>query len=309
MRRLTKGKGTYLDALRAARFIEHCQNTDGGYGSSTGLPPNMESTRFAVNSLRLLEMLPNIDQTVSWVMLHRKSGEGFSNTITSDTELAATYYAVRVLAIAKSSISEEEKCMDWINSHQRVDGGYAYPRNKRCSDIDSTYYAFQSLHLLKRQIPNSSKCVIFLKELKTASGAFSSVIGDIPNMEATYCAVHILELLKRREYDRNKCMKWVLSCQNPEGGFACRPTERPKLSATYWAVHTLILLGSAVPNIGKTIQWIRSCQTFEGGFAVANSKQRKPQMWLTYCAIHALRLLGYYSSVGMRTRSGLLPDE
>jgi prenyltransferase beta subunit len=270
------------------RFIESCRNSDGGYGNTPSDPSGMEATRFAVDTLYMLEKDSKLGKTLSWVKsCSAEGGRGFSKSAYLQADLASTYYALRVLTIANERVLGRQRCARWVSMHQRADGGFSQQENDN-SDIDSTYYGVQALSLLGKATPNLDGCFQFLKALQSTVGSFRPIISGIPNMEATYCAIHMISLFGKRIERVSRCKEWIRSCQSSDGGFSYIPHAQSRVSSTYWAIRTLELLDSSVSNAQHCMNWIMQCQTSEGGFQASRHGSGVPEMWPTYCAIQSL---------------------
>jgi prenyltransferase beta subunit len=118
--------------------IDHVRNSDGSYGSGSGLA---RTTALYVMAQLRLGGKPESKEAVLKVLRdgQREDG-GFGGSMPGDSDLEACYRIVRVFAYYDAQPRHPEKLRTFIAKCHNADGGYG-ERPKQPSSLHGTYYA------------------------------------------------------------------------------------------------------------------------------------------------------------------------
>ena len=280
---LPKYKATTMNTRMCGDFLQACQNADGGFGPSPGMGSEIESTRFAVDSLKGLGApVPRQERLKSWASNEMKLI--IETRHKSKHLLGEMYYATRILVTLGLRIPE--MLLDKILDCRTDDGCFSSPGRR--PNIDDIYYACHTLAYL--HVGQEAQCCAdFIESCRNVDGGYSNRPGGASRLDTTYCAVHSCYLLTSPVTRRSECSKWIRGCRE-DGGFALRPRGHAHVAPMYWALATANLLGVNLSNKAMW-NWILAAQQRSGGFKCNPSSRQKPETWYTYCAIHAYKLL------------------
>lgn len=191
-----------------------------------------------------------------------------------------------------------ESARSYVLSCQKPAGGFG-PRLQPYADVDWTYYAVSALSLLGEPVPDADRCARSLPTHDAQLGSVSrqgfllaatrSLLGDTRSAEAA---------LRLR------------SLQRSDGGW-CASSGVATLPATYWAVAALAALQTAAIDGEAAGRFVIDRLHPDGHFDDVTRSKLPPDragaaelgvdgarsdgghVWLTYCGVTALTMLGY----------------
>jgi len=179
-----------------------------------------------------------------------------------------------------------------------------------------TFKGVVLLELLKNQADypgitskdvNKSSLLIFINRTQTASGGFSSIPGNSPDIVSTYEALYIIDFLSTYEPSLNAwdilaneslTLDWINDCRIDDGFKLSPSSDTIGVTPTATGILALDLLPSVgiVPGLQDAITWILDRQIlnayeddFSGGFE-EGFETEDPNFQSTY---YALTLLDY----------------
>lgn len=272
-------------------FIESCFKKDGGFSPSVDGEPDVESTRFAIDTLSTLRhRAPVKGITVSFIKRCQTLSVGFSPTCLGAPALASTYYAVMALHTLKMKPRKIKKLVEWIQSLQTSDGGFRSNQESTTPPtIDDTFYAVRVLETFERGPIDPHKCSRYIYACQNIGGGFSNTVRGTPSIESTYCSLRSLRSLNAFIEDKSACESWVLS-QSPFAAQCKIPQEELDLPSMYWSLHSLSLLKRKLKEEIKASDMILRCQRPDGGFG-GLAMGGQSELWPTYCAVRSLKIL------------------
>jgi len=183
-----------------------------------------------------------------------------------------------------------------------------------------TFKGVVLLELLKNQADypgitskdvNKSSLLIFINRTQTASGGFSSIPGNSPDIVSTYEALYIIDFLSTYEPSLNAwdilaneslTLDWINDCRIDDGFKLSPSSDTIGVTPTATGILALDLLPSVgiVPGLQDAVNWIIDRQIinaydddFSGGFE-EGFETEDPNFQSTY---YALTLLDYSGSL------------
>jgi prenyltransferase beta subunit len=205
-------KVTSTQKAEISTWINNSKAGSGGYGNNNSTSPSVIYTFYAANIMLLIQNTGNIpegDSHTNYVLTCFNSDGGFGGTISAESSIPSTYYAVTGVN-GYSELSDlsvqNESCIDYIRSFYVLDssdsenyGGFSETQLPNKSLISTTYYCALTLQLLDSSELNSqatSQWILSHQNLNDG-GFVDSAEKDIvvySSIKSTYFAFSIIKL-------------------------------------------------------------------------------------------------------------------
>jgi len=281
-------------------WLRSCQNPDGGFGVSTNLPSDMDSTARAVEALAILGSEPaDADACAAWLESCHNDGGGYAGEPGWHSNTAWTALAIGALQTLGRDLVDPDRTASWLNGIINQDGGNgSSPVTGRMayhpgwtSAADYTGYKAVALKALGAEISDAGKMSAYLRRLQTDEGGFKHG-GGSASSGYTLNALDGLAALGASPDRPEECVEWLLACRRNDGGFGWPSSEHSTVRNTAQCVLALGHLGKlpAGPEADATRSYLVRCRHASGGYA--HTPGRVPTIAATWYAIKALRALG-----------------
>ncbi len=151
----------------------------------------------------LLNLSPNnnADSFLSYLTANRRANGSFNNAPASlggDGNIINSFWSITALLALQQPPTSIQKTISWINSCQRLNGGFTHqpaPSIGVNDDVAYTWAAIRSLVALKSTPARKEACIKYLCSLRNSDGGFGNRPGLPSTAMATYYAVESLKLL------------------------------------------------------------------------------------------------------------------
>ena len=284
----------------AASWLRSCQNPDGGFAVSPGLPSEMDSTARAVEALATLGSEPaDPGACVAWIERCHNDDGGYAGEPGWHSNTAWTGLAISALQTLGSDLVDPATTASWLNGIISEDGGNGSSRiigeigyhPGWYSAADYTAYKVVALKALGAQVSDAGKVAGFLRSLQTDEGGFKHG-GGSASSGYTLNALDGLEALETSPDRPEECAEWLRACRREDGGFGWPDSEHSTVRNTAQCVLALQRLGKlpAGSEADATRTYLASCQHASGGYG--HTPGRAPTVTATWYAVKAVRALG-----------------
>ncbi|MHA1714182.1 MAG: prenyltransferase/squalene oxidase repeat-containing protein, partial [Promethearchaeota archaeon] len=281
-----------------SKFIEDCQNVDGGFGSNPNVSSDVESTYHAIMGLRTRNQTPaNLTDVRTYLKSAKNLDGGYGARPGEISEFSSAFQVVLGLNATNDhlSSSDEITLLEWMTRNHALNGLFGY------ESVRANYWALTALQSAEslNRLNRTQKINIanFVKQCQINDGGFTTRIGqDNSTLFDTFCAVHSLSIIQGTDrfisllhyLDSSKAISYLRSFQNPDGGFRIgdnldlfmeyvpqdykdmlEETINENISisiSTYWAFSSLLTLGTIPSNLLAMTLWLKSLQNADGGF-------------------------------------------
>lgn len=258
------------------RWLQSCQNADGGFGMTPGLPSDMDSAFRAVDALRVLNAVPmDVRAATDWILSCRNTDAGFAVEPGWHSNIARTWSALAALRILGLEPPEADRTAAWLQSGFNADGGCGscpitgpipyHPAWR--SSTEYTSYCVQALELLETKPPDAAKAVEFLRSQQTEDGGFRHRGGGAVTGH-TMDALGGLAALGESPRQSDACVAWLSSLRRDDGGYGWPGSSRSTLRNTAHCILALAQFGHlpADEQARATIAYVQCCRSAGGGF-------------------------------------------
>lgn len=168
-----------------------------------------------------------------------------------------TYYAIEILRLLNTKLTNVENTIAFLKSLQHPDGSF--------DSIKVAYYVLKTLYNLGSELikqtdwlENTSETII---EKLTSSDIYIETISEI---EGAHLAVELLYDLSLK-LNQSSIIKQLSKLQNNDGSFGS--DKHLKIASTYHAISILKILNFNNPEmINRALDWVRRCEVPSGGF-------------------------------------------
>jgi len=237
----------------AVNFVLKREKTSGGFGATPLLPPTIEDTYFAINTLLLLEVNFEKEKHIEFLL-----NQEFPKLTLEP--------ACRLVELLKKLGSKNALGNEQIEALTRIAIKKVKKGDLRLSDIFWThtilkelkpekntlnYLKTEALELLKKEKPSlknyyygyrvlgrefPSELVEEIISAQNPDGGFGFYKGTTSYTENAFFACYVLKGLRLKPKNPSKLLEFLLSCRNKDGGFGRNPQGISFLSTTYYAV-------------------------------------------------------------------------
>jgi energy-coupling factor transport system substrate-specific component len=278
------GAAASASVREGARYVEHAQNADGGFGGAPGQRSNELITGWALLGLEAAGRHP-LDV--------RRSGHSRFDFIRPRTRAADTGELERtILALRGAGLSARrfagQNLVARLLSQQRRDGSFDRL-------VNLTSFGVLALRAAGHG-PGSAavrRASGWVARRQNRDGGFSVSGSGTSDVDDTGAAVQALAASgKRNGRGVRRALTYLRHSHNPDGGFGQFSRSRSNAQSTAWAVQALI---AAHVNPGRfggkgrrsPIRFLRSLQQRNGSFRYSRTSTQTP-VWVTAQVIVAL---------------------
>lgn len=267
-----------------ARYVEHAQNADGGFGGAPGQRSNELITGWAVLGLEAAGRHP-LDV--------RRSGHNPFDFIRPRTraadigELERTILALRGAGLSARKF-DGQNLVARLLSRQRRDGSFDRL-------VNLTSFGVLALRAAGHG-PRSGavrRASGWVAREQNHDGGFSVSGSGTSDVDDTGAAVQALAASGKRHARRvSRALTYLRHAHNPDGGFGQFSRSRSNAQSTAWAVQALIAAHMNPGRFGgkgrrSPIRFLRSLQQRNGSFRYSRTSTQTP-VWVTAQVIVAL---------------------
>ncbi|MBD3226718.1 MAG: hypothetical protein GF329_00895 [Candidatus Lokiarchaeota archaeon] len=243
-----------VNTQAVATWINETQNVDGGFPTVENGTSNMESTLYAIRSLKLLGYEPKNNIT-EWINQCWNTNFGFSNKPNQSSTIWATYNALNALSLLGENI-QSYNSSQWLLSLQNEDEG----ENLGAFSADDTYelintfYALSAINLTgKLSDINNTSVINWITSCQNTDQYQANTYGSYRSNPSgldysvinCFAAIKSFHLLNVSSINlSNVIINWIIDCQNiNSGGFSSiKDGVSSSVSNSYYAIESLNLI-------------------------------------------------------------------
>jgi geranylgeranyl transferase type-2 subunit beta len=232
-------------------FIESCfDESQGGYGWSSGHDAHITATHYAVLVLLQLDALPDTRSgaIIDFVARNQNKDGSFQCDQWGETDLRFALNAISVLSLLdpkgwKTRIRFDQFVSFVLSCQNRADGGFS-PNPDLESHAAYTFCAVSALSIAHVEIPHRDTLARWLCERQTITGGFNGRPEKAPDVCYSWWILSTLETLGKAHWiDKEKLAEFILRAQEGEkGGIADRPECVPDVFHTIFGIAGLCLI-------------------------------------------------------------------
>ena len=269
--------------LRAARYLVAAQNSDGGWGASSGSPSNAMQTSWAVVGLAAAGYDPLSVHGRGRSPATLLRGWAAQARTTADIERTA-------LALAAGGISPSTGgLLTRLKRSQRADGSFA-------GLINLTSYGLIALRASGRSSASSSvrKAAAWITRRQNRDGGFNYARrGGASSIDDTAGALQALAAAGlRRGSAAQRAGRYLAARQNRDGGYPLQSAGGSNAQSTALAVQALVAVGRNPDRQSRhgarsPLSYIRSLQSSGGSVRYSRASSATP-VWVTSQSLAAL---------------------
>ncbi len=261
---------------RGANWLESAQNSDGGFGSSSGSDSSAAQTGWAMLGLEAAERNP-LDVTgagTSPVDFLR----GHLDELSSAGDLARTIIALEGAGIDPRSFGGRNLVSDLLD-HRAANGSYSgWP--------GTTSFAVIALRAAGAG-GGLDTTISWLAKVQNDDGGWGDVPGQPSNADVTGSVMQALPTAKASQ----SALSYLNKHQRSNGGFALGDSGSVNSQSTSWAAQGMIAVGAdpASTNSGGkgALAYLAARQTSDGHYRYSESSDQTP-VWVTSQALVAV---------------------
>ncbi len=233
-------------------FVLKREKPTGGFGATPLLPPTIEDTYFALNTLSLLKVEPNLENHAKFLL----SQDLFKITFEPAFELVELAKMLGILdklnkdgvkvLLTRCKRKSKSKSLRLSDAFWLYHLAKAFDESKLAQSLfektkklveaknrlsmKESYYAYR---VLKNELPK--RVVESIKETQNPDGGFGFYKGTTSYMENTFYACYILQGFNEVPSRLKELLEFVFNCRNKDGGFGRNPQGISFLPTTYYA--------------------------------------------------------------------------
>jgi len=248
---LKKGRQKIID------FINSHELSEGGYSLGPYVPPSLEDTYYALQSLLNLGIHRISPATVAYIKEIAEEGSLSYFKLAYHLAILIKKYNIKAKPVMLKSILEKfhpKSASDW-------------------------YYLIMFKIICGKKIDLNEDLISWIKDQTPEKLRYVTEVGRY---------VLLMEKLKL-DYDRKRYINWLRLLQNPDGGFGPLFKTTSFLEHAYIALKALNSLGSKPIYIRKLREFITTSQAKKGGFG--RQSITVPTLEYTYYALISLLIL------------------
>jgi len=297
----------------AVRYLQEAQNTEGGWGGSSGTEANADFTAWAALALAGAGINPQ-EQA-------RQGGASAYAYLTHHTDQlqATTDYELALLVVDASGTAPAEfggvhlveRILDsQIDKAGQEDGGFLHEAGDGAAGVNDTIFAILALSPSARTAePGVAQAVAraatWLLGEQDSDGSWPSVCPKTAcgegkdNVEMTGAALEALNAAGLHDTEAQaKALVFLHAAQNPDGGFPEVPGEHESnVASTAWVLQGLWAAGQnpetwTQGDDREPLGYLESLQHADGSIQWKASSDQNP-VWMTAYAGAALEGLSY----------------
>lgn len=236
------------------RFISERENPDGGYGIVPVIPPDLEDTFYALQTLRELGSNTISDKTKQYLL--KTSDHGPTDSFRISYHLAKLFSDYSLGRLPKQWLAKPAprleriiefyyfvKFQDTSNKPARLDTkvvNYLLAQTPESLEfLPEVSRYVQLMDYLGLPIDNL-KYSTWIQGTQWFDGGFGPIRGTTTFLEYTYDALRALLVLNAKPLDIEKCREFVTRCYiAKDGGFGRQSKTVPVPQYTYYAIKSL----------------------------------------------------------------------
>jgi hypothetical protein len=268
----------------------------GGFALASDSRGSLQTTRYAVSALGLLNESPKYSDALS-------------------TQLQDTYRAINnqpkpvspkllfMLSTIAKRVNDSQPPQDIVNNSLDA----TFSRNLSEVPLSQLFYA-TSVAADSGYNPPKQEIASRIYAVERPNGGF----GKPVTTAKTYYSVKTLQLTDQTVSHPNRTLGFLKTAKQ-NGGYRLRKGDRfapyPDVYATYLTVSALEALNSTPSDPAGTIQWLQQLHHARGFFTPYNERPSKPQIQHTYWALSSLSTLEEQrSAADVRAKHRTIPN-
>ncbi|MCD6381156.1 MAG: hypothetical protein J7L50_02390, partial [Candidatus Odinarchaeota archaeon] len=208
----------YYNKTKVKEFLKSLQKSDenevdfGGFSYSSGGSAGIEYSYYAVESLKLLDGLEELNETSLSSFLNRCRVDGGFLDAPGEPIYSTGKAIIIVNDTGLWNVLNVTKTMEFIDSSMQVEGGFSSNPSDRIAKVEYTFFMVASLKLLDHLSDYSKKVKSYLDEyLRPEGGASESIyLGDLWH---TTLSVMIMDEVGRiNDFNLTSLVDYINSC-------------------------------------------------------------------------------------------------
>jgi Prenyltransferase and squalene oxidase repeat len=255
------------DADRAASWLESVQNSDGGFGASSGDPSGAAITGWVMLGLEAAGRNPlDVDRLGKTPVDFLRSSIG---EVSSSGDLARTIVALEGAGVDPRSFAGRD-LVDQLVRRRADNGSFeGWPGTTSYSAI-----------ALRRAGAGVEKTLSWLSGVQNGDGGWGDVPGQPSNADVTAAAMQAMPNTKAA----TNGLDYLRKHQRPNGGFALGGSGAVNSQSTAWAVQGMIAVGADPAKIASgadsALDYLAARQESDGHYRYSASSDQTP-VWVT----------------------------
>ena len=237
------------------KWIESCQNNDGGFGGNTNHDSNITCTLYALIIYMLFEKLEKVDKKKikEYVFsLYNSEIGAFKGDLYGEIDGRFVYSAIYCLKIIKEEIPK--KCISFFEKCFNYDGGFGGTPGAE-SHAAYTFCAVGGISIMNAlKFFDEEKIMKFLAIRQTSTGGFNGRPEKLPDVCYSWWVLSSIKAIPRNYeiVDLKALEGYILKCQdNEDGGFTDRPGNGNDVFHTFFALAALAIIDSEKYGLEK----------------------------------------------------------
>jgi len=261
---------------RAANWLESAQNSDGGFGSSSGSDSSAAQTGWAMLGLEAADRNPLDvsdagDDPVDFL-------RGHLDELSSAGDLARTILALEGAGVDPRSFGGRDLVSDLLD-HRAANGSYSgWP--------GTTSFAVIALRAAGAG-GGLDTTISWLVKVQNDDGGWGDVPGQPSNADVTGSVMQALPTAKASQ----SALSYLRKHQRSDGGFVLGGSGSVNSQSTSWAAQGMIAVGAdpaSTDSGGKSaLDYLAARQASDGHYRYSESSDQTP-VWVTSQALVAV---------------------
>jgi len=236
-----------INTKEAAKYVASLENSDKGFGKSTNMATDVESTRHAVFSYHYLgSSVPNAAEIAKSLSRLRDPETGlFFSRSGEKGDLKSTALALQTLEILRENqrtwVQEGfDKIKAYLAKHAKVEGDrsyFAFPEEKGLSATSANYYGIVLGYYVGFDFAQPRKWAAAIQGLQSQEGGFYTAFDKkTVSVEATSHAVASLRALQQAQKDQGETFVNSINTENLLHYVASVPSDLRAAAQAHLAV-------------------------------------------------------------------------
>jgi energy-coupling factor transport system substrate-specific component len=255
-------------ADRAASWLESAQNSDGGFGASSGDPSGAAITGWVMLGLEAAGRNPlDVSRLGKTPVDFLRASIGELGT---SGDLARTIVALQGAGIDPRSFAGHD-LVDELLHHRADNGSFAgWP--------GTTSYSLIALRTAA--VDGLDKTASWLLSVQNGDGGWGDVPGETSNSDVTAAVMQAIPGTKAAKLG----LSYLRKHQHPDGGFALGGSGAVNSQSTGWAAQAMIAVGADPAAIASgansALNYLAARQAGDGHYRYSASSDQTP-VWVT----------------------------